>query len=403
MKFCMVTTFYPPYHFGGDATFVHRLCTELGRRGHHVDVVHDLDAYQLLHHGAPPVDYPASPNVSVHALKSRLGPLSPLVAHQTGQIWLKPRLRRMLDDGDYDVIHFHNASLMGFGAFKRGRAVKLYTMHEHWLVCPMHILWKHDREVCTSRSCVTCTIAGGRPPQWWRLSGALDRAAGEIDRFLAPSTFVHDKHREFGFDHPTTVLPYFLPTPPPVSDGGPRPHARPYFLFVGRLVKVKGVQTLFDTFRAYPDADLLIAGEGDYGETLRTAARDIPNVTFLGVQSYDRLRHLYRHALALVAPSICYEVSSIVSLESIAEGTPVIGRAIGGLPEVILRTAAGLVYENDAELATALRRLQHEPGLRETLSANARRNADPMWGPDQHIRQYLDIIAAAQAARASRS
>ena len=398
MKFCMVTSFYPPYHFGGDATFVHRLCAELGRRGHHVDVVHDLDAYQLLHRGAPPLAYTPAPNVSVHPLKSRLGPASPLVAHQTGQIWLKPQLRQMLDEGDYDVIHFHNASLIGFAAFRHGRAVKLYTMHEHWLVCPMHILWKRDREVCTSRACVSCTIAGGRPPQWWRFTGALDRAAANIDRFLAPSQFVRDKHRELGFDHPTSVLPYFLPTPPPSTDEG-RPQARPYFLFVGRLVKVKGVQTLIETFRRYPDADLLIAGEGEYGGTLRAAARDIPTIRFLGVQSYDRLRSLYRHAIALVVPSICYEVSSIVALESIAEQTPVITRAIGGMPEVVHRSDAGILYESDDELATALRRMQHEPGLRDRLSENARRNADSMWGPDQHIRQYLDVIETARRTR----
>ena len=33
MKLCMVTTFYPPYHFGGDATYVHRLAAELDAAG----------------------------------------------------------------------------------------------------------------------------------------------------------------------------------------------------------------------------------------------------------------------------------------------------------------------------------------------------------------------------------
>ena len=35
-SFCMVTTFYPPYHFGGDALYVYRLSNALARRGHHV-------------------------------------------------------------------------------------------------------------------------------------------------------------------------------------------------------------------------------------------------------------------------------------------------------------------------------------------------------------------------------
>ena len=33
MRFCMVTTFYPPYHFGGDATYVRSLSRELVKRG----------------------------------------------------------------------------------------------------------------------------------------------------------------------------------------------------------------------------------------------------------------------------------------------------------------------------------------------------------------------------------
>src|SRR5947209_7940112 len=54
LKFCMVTTFYPPYHFGGDAIGVQRLARGLVRRGHEVTVIHDVDAYNLLHQGSEP-------------------------------------------------------------------------------------------------------------------------------------------------------------------------------------------------------------------------------------------------------------------------------------------------------------------------------------------------------------
>ena len=39
LRFCMVATFYPPYHFGGDAIYVHRLANALARRGHTVIVI----------------------------------------------------------------------------------------------------------------------------------------------------------------------------------------------------------------------------------------------------------------------------------------------------------------------------------------------------------------------------
>ncbi len=43
MRFSMVTTFYPPFNFGGDGIFVHQLSNELASHGHHVEVVHCLD------------------------------------------------------------------------------------------------------------------------------------------------------------------------------------------------------------------------------------------------------------------------------------------------------------------------------------------------------------------------
>ena len=48
MRFCMVTTFFPPYHFGGDAVFVANLANLLAGAGHHVEVVHCVDSFRLL-------------------------------------------------------------------------------------------------------------------------------------------------------------------------------------------------------------------------------------------------------------------------------------------------------------------------------------------------------------------
>jgi len=52
VRFCMVTTFYPPFHYGGDATFVRGLSRALVARGHEVEVVHCEDAYRAV--GGPP-------------------------------------------------------------------------------------------------------------------------------------------------------------------------------------------------------------------------------------------------------------------------------------------------------------------------------------------------------------
>jgi glycosyltransferase involved in cell wall biosynthesis len=159
LRFAMVTTFYPPYHFGGDALAVQRLTHALARRGHRVDVIHDIDAFRLLSaNGEPPA--PRVPaNVRVHGLRSALRGLSSLATHQLGRpVVHGRRIQRILDSG-VDVIHYHNVSLVGGpGILGMGRGIKLYTAHEHWLVCPTHVLWRHNREVCTGRECLRCVI-----------------------------------------------------------------------------------------------------------------------------------------------------------------------------------------------------------------------------------------------------
>src|SRR5712692_26815 len=100
LRFCMITTFYPPYNFGGDGIFVHRLSNELARDGHRVDVIHCRDAYRLMAGKEPACGYDDHPNVTVHGLKSPFGFLSPLATQQTGLPLFKSKaIRRILEKG----------------------------------------------------------------------------------------------------------------------------------------------------------------------------------------------------------------------------------------------------------------------------------------------------------------
>ena len=112
---------------------------------------------------------------------------------------------------------------------------------------------------------------------------------------------------------------------------------RPYFLFVGRLEKIKGLDDVIPLFRNYPDADLLIAGDGEYAPTLKVAAAGIDNVRFLGRVAPDELRRYYQHAIALIVPSVCFETFGIILIEAFKQSTPVIARRIGPFPEIVDR------------------------------------------------------------------
>ena len=392
LKFCFPTTFYPPYSFGGDAIAVQRLAEELTRRGHSVTVIHDLDAFAAVAGERAPEPNAVHSNVEVITLHSRLGRLSPLIAHQTGRPTIhRSSIREFLRKRAFDVVNFHNASLIGGpGIFRLAAPAKtVYSAHEHWLICPTHVLFRHRREACPERQCLRCQIRYRRPPQLWRYGAGFQEALDSVDLFIAMSEFSRLKHAEFGFRHEMKVLPPFVAAPPP-SDGEVSPHTRPYFFFAGRLEEIKGLQTVIPRLGAIPNVDLLVAGEGSYRKELERIAT--PQVKFLGRVSSAQLAPYFRHALATIVPSVTYETFGLTLIESFAFGTPVIARRIGPFPEIVGACDGGVLFSTDEELDRALRELAFDADLRARLGQNAERGHRLLWSEETVVTRYLDLI-----------
>ncbi len=393
----MVTTFFPPYHFGGDATYVWHLSNALAERGHEVTVIHNVDAYRILGGTEPTVAPRAHAGVETIPVASPTPRLAPLVVYLTGRPGILSRtLRDIFSRRSFDVVHFHNISLMGGpGILPFGDGVKLYTMHEHWLVCPMHVLWKNDRRPCEKPACLRCTASFRRPPQLWRYTGHLERSLQHVDVFLSPSEFTASMHHERGFRHPVRVFPYFVPAPT-IGTASPEP-SRPYFLFVGRLERIKGIRELIDVFGRYAEADLVIAGDGTLGDAVRNQAASLPNVHLLGRVPPEELAPLYRGAVALIVPSVGYEVSPFVTLEAFSHGTPVIAHDLGGLPEPVRATGGGFVYSDEAGLVAAMEALRTEPDRRDALGQLGLRGWRELWSEEPHLQAYVQLITDAAA------
>ncbi|MGH9441819.1 MAG: glycosyltransferase, partial [Thermoanaerobaculia bacterium] len=253
LSFAMVTTFYPPESFGGDGRYVERLSRALVDRGHRVTVLCCHDAFRICGGSSFAADREERGGPRVVRLRSALGPLSPIVTQATGLPGLKrARIQEELGRG-FDVVHFHNVSLVGGpGVLGMGRArVRLYTLHEHWLICPMHVFWKNRSRLCDRKTCFSCQILSGRPPQLWRAGDSLRKGLANIDLLLAPSRFTLEKHRAEGIDRPAEVLPHFVPEAPARNE----PPERPVFLYAGRLENSKGVDALLSAAESGVDAD----------------------------------------------------------------------------------------------------------------------------------------------------
>ncbi len=399
LRFCFPTTFYPPFSFGGDAVAVQRLARALVRRGHEVTVVHDADAYTAVSRGHYPKAPAQTDGVEVIGLHSSLGHLSPLIAHQTGKaIVHRKTLRNLFDSRQFDVVNFHNTSLIGgpgiFGIPMS--ATKVYSAHEHWLVCPTHVLWRHKREVCPERQCFRCQLHYHRPPQLWRYTRGYKKLLAQIDLYIAMSEFSRRKHKDFGFPEEMSVLPPF--SDEPAYDENHMPHERPYFFFAGRLEAIKGLQTVLPILDQVPGIDLLVAGQGSMREELEKQAP--PQVKFLGRADARQLASLYRGAIATIVPSVTYETFGLTVVESFATGTPVIARRLGPLPDIVESCDGGLVFSTDDELATALKRLACDSTLRAQLGANARKGFEERWSEDVIVPRYIDLVQSARRKNA---
>ena len=406
LRVAIVTTFYPPCNFGGDGRYVQSFVHSLARRGCEVEVIYDADAWRVstnvLHPPPAPPPEPEPAGVTVHRLQSAAPLASTLLMQQTGRpIVQRAAIKAILAKG-FDAIHYHNISLVGGPeVLALGDGVKLYTAHEHWLVCQNHILWRHNRELCDGRECFRCSLAFRRPPQLWRQTSLLDDSLAHVDAIIALSKSVANNHRAFGLKHEMVPMASFMPDAVAKSavSVAPAIQERPYFLFVGRLEMFKGLQDVIPCFDADSPADLLIAGTGDFEPELRKLAAGRETVKFLGAVAPADLPGLYHHAVALVAPSLCYEVFPMVALEAFREATPVIARDLGPYRQIAEESQAGLLFEDEDGLRAAIRTLLADRPLRDRMGNHGRMAVATRWSEATAVDAWLDLVRSIAARK----
>ncbi len=174
-------------------------------------------------------------------------------------------------------------------------------------------------------------------------------------------------------------------------------------LFVGRLVKEKGVSTLLEAFEDMSsngtDARLVIAGDGPMRESLAGEAVRLGldgNVEFKGFVDDATLVSLYKTSDVLVVPSL-YEPFGMVALEGMAAGTPVVVSDVGGLSEVVEDGVTGLkVPPGDHKpLSNAIARMLRDQGLAAKLKENAHRLAKRKFAWDQVADSTIPVYGLA--------
>lgn len=177
--------------------------------------------------------------------------------------------------------------------------------------------------------------------------------------------------------------------------------SRRYVACVARFHSVKDHATLIRGFagvaRAFPDVDLLLAGDGPLRADLERLVKELgvqDRVLFLGVRS-DVPRLL--QAVDIFAMTSLSEAASLTVLEAMASGRPVVVTAVGGNPELVRHEREGLlVPRGDAGATTeALRRLLEDSEMASRLGHAGQQRVREHFRLDDAVTKYYDHYAAA--------
>jgi glycosyltransferase involved in cell wall biosynthesis len=264
-----------------------------------------------------------------------------------------------------DVMHGHNLFPMISPAViriaRRERIPFVMTLHNYRLMC-LPGTFLRDERPC--EDCLGRTPWPGVLHACYRGSSAASAALASslvvhrtlrsfdgVSLYLASSQFMRDRHIAAG------ILPGRILCKPNFAwPAARREGAGDYFLYVGRVVREKGLHTLMEAWRQV-DAPLLIAGDGELRPELEETAPS--RVRFLGSVPHAEALGLLRAARATILPSIWYEGAPRAIPEAYAAGVPAVASDIGSMSEFVDEGRSGLLIPpGDPEaLAGAVREL----------------------------------------------
>lgn len=309
---------------------------------------------------------------------------------------------------------YHHISPSIFGVLKRRNIPTVLTLHDLKLACPAYKMLAHDGicERCKDGAlshvvrnrCVKNSLA--LSGMIW-LEASVQRMLGcyadNVDRFITPSRFYLEKLVEWGWERARFAhIPNFVD----VDAHRPDYTIGQAFLYFGRLAPEKGLATLVKA-AALAQAPLWIAGAGPEEAALKQlAVQTGANVKFHGYKAGAELHALIHAARAVVLPSEWYENAPMSVLESYALGRPVIGAAIGGIPELIREDETGISFKGghvDA-LAAALRRIADMPDAQlAQMGRSGRAWVESEFTVERYLERLLALYSEFGVTRLSNS
>jgi glycosyltransferase involved in cell wall biosynthesis len=174
---------------------------------------------------------------------------------------------------------------------------------------------------------------------------------------------------------------------------------KPSLLFVGRLIREKGIFEILTAFAAvseHRECTLVIVGDGPDAAELARRVADLrldEKITLTGFLSGGALRDAYRAADVFVLPSYHPEGFPTVITEAMTAGLPIVTTKIRGMADRLDQEKNALFVEphDPSGLTAALERILADDELRRRMSM-ANRTEVAQFAPEPVARQYLEVL-----------
>ncbi|MFX0194974.1 MAG: glycosyltransferase family 4 protein [Candidatus Hodarchaeota archaeon] len=377
MKVLVLTTTFPRYV--GDAfAFVYYLCKSLNKLGIEITIL------------------------TPHTQTKRYGIISDMNVQRFDYFLnmgygLPPKLKSK-GLGKYRI--FFLAYSMWKNAKHLSKTVDI--VHGHWLFPSGYIASKLQKPYVMTAYGIELFLARNNILLRKFLRPSVERA----DRIIAISKNTAGRTHELFPLAKTKIIP--LGFSPLESKEQEEERSTNTILFVGRLVKRKGVEYLLKAIKHLETRipiELMIVGDGPERKNLEKQVHDLNlrNVTFYGFIPQNHLKSFYQRATIFVLPAITdptgdTEGLGVVQLEAMSCNVPVIASRVGGIPDTITDRKTGLLVEekNSQQLAEAIETLLKDNELRSYLVNNASKVVKMEFNWDRIakriLREYLAIL-----------
>lgn len=329
-------------------------------------------------------------------------------------------VKKLIEDNYVDVVHVHNTLTLVspsvyYAAFRCNVPV-VQTMHNFRLLCPGGSFFMEDEgnghicEQCVSKglSCAvrnSCyrhskaqTIVSAAVLKIHRMLGTYKKinfiCLTEFNRYKL--LMLNNGRKKIINPARVYVKPNFTydlaETMGKLSDTHGSISGR-YYVYVGRLEKLKGTELLVDAFAKLPDRKLVIMGNGPLEETLkkRIADNGYKNIVMAGrVTGEDYVKFL-GGAQAVISSSQCYETFGMSIAESYSLSVPAIAGDIGNIGDIVKEGVTGIHFQYDSPDALIGAVKRFETMNRDGLAANARRYYEDNLTPQSNYSRLKEI------------